>query len=424
MLARYAYDSTSITTRRNALRCLANALLLNTAARQIYVNLGHEGQACNQLKEGTTEDEFLLGRIIFLTTYGTNLDIEKLVDQHRLAELITFVLKRHAERYVSSEGGTQPADPMNNMALTETLKLLFNVTHFCPQRNGSFSKAVPHILAILMECSLAVTNPMEAPVAQLINALLNLPLDHPENARLLFPEQNKDRHVERLIEILDKSIQTYKDAELEQLVTPLLTVIRRLYEIGPQEAQTCMQRRMLPTEQDREQPVGKGESFSARFLRLSMNITTPQLKESISALLFELSDKDAAAFVQNVGYGFASGFLFQHNVPMPESVLENGSGKDRLKANGKPLNPITGQTLESEPESDANLPEMTQEEKEREAERLFVLFERFVCLPLERRKANNVLDCRKMVSSASGTRWQRRYTRADLRSLTTIRRNR
>ena len=49
-------------------------------------------------------------------------------------------------------------------------------------------------------------------------------------------------------------------------------------------------------------------------------------------------------------------------------------GEKMTKVNGQEINPITGQRRDMEPE-DA-LPEMTDEEKEREAEKLFVLFER------------------------------------------------
>ena len=90
--------------------------------------------------------------------------------------------------------------------------------------------------------------------------------------------------------------------------------------------------------------------------------------------------------MQNVGYGFASGFLFQHNVPIPENALEAWStnesegsnttaSQDSSKLAGK-VNPITGQLLDKEEKVEEV--EMTQEEKEREAERLFVLFERYV----------------------------------------------
>ena len=82
---------------------------------------------------------------------------------------------------------------------------------------------------------------------------------------------------------------------------------------------------------------------------------------------FLFRDRSGAA----VGYGYASGFLLSKNIPMPESAIKDageGSGA------GVPINPITGQRLDMEER--VEMPEMTQEEKEREAERLFVLFER------------------------------------------------
>jgi hypothetical protein len=87
-----------------------------------------------------------------------------------------------------------------------------------------------------------------------------------------------------------------------------------------------------------------------------------------------MSERDASKFVENVGYGFASGFLFQNNVAIPASASEAFSTSDATGMQ-KPVNPITGQFLESEKHPEEK--ELTQEEKEREAERLFVLFERY-----------------------------------------------
>jgi hypothetical protein len=50
-------------------------------------------------------------------------------------------------------------------------------------------------------------------------------------------------------------------------------------------------------------------------------------------------------------------------------------------ASSRPINPITGQTLDSEPPAGDPFAGMSQEEKEREAERLFVLFERHATHP-------------------------------------------
>lgn len=154
-----------------------------------------------------------------------------------------------------------------------------------------------------------------------------------------------------------------------------------------------MRHAVLPSDEDRKQVLGRAQSLSSRLLRLSTNPSTPSIRESVSSLLFEMSGKDAKAFVQNVGYGFAAGFLFQHNVPVPENALEawstseskgnSGSGNRISQESGgsgesqRPINPITGQRIEFETQIEE--PEMTQEEKEREAEKLFVLFER--CIP-------------------------------------------
>jgi hypothetical protein len=80
------------------------------------------------------------------------------------------------------------------------------------------------------------------------------------------------------------------------------------------------------------------------------NLSTPSLRESISSLLFEMSRKDASAFVQNVGYGFALGLLFQQNVPVPQNTLEAWSMSESQKPmiKGGAVNPITGQRIEFE----------------------------------------------------------------------------
>jgi len=132
-----------------------------------------------------------------------------------------------------------------------------------------------------------------------------------------------------------------------------------------------MQTRILPTPDERDKPLGKSNTLSARLLNLTTSAPTPNLRGSISSMLFELSNKEPAKFVQNVGYGFASGFLMSNNIPMPEEEVQKHARSEQ----GIPVNPITGQRLDREERVESE--PMTQEEKEREAERLFVLFERY-----------------------------------------------
>jgi Guanine nucleotide exchange factor synembryn len=106
--------------------------------------------------------------------------------------------------------------------------------------------------------------------------------------------------------------------------------------------------------------------LSSRLLRLVTNAFTQTLREAIFSLIFQLVNSSPSELVDAIGYGYASGYLFSHNIPMPTD-LQSGGRAD--------VNPITGQRLDAET-SGPDLSEMTEEEKEIEAEKLFVLFER------------------------------------------------
>lgn len=287
---------------------------------------------------------------------------------------------------------------MDLMALSETLKLIFNITHFHPDLSQHFTDSILNIFHILISRS-APAKPLDAPNSFLINALLNLVREegtgtgtdaHPHDPVLhaaVFPVSDPPRNTTHLIQTLDNAICAYPTAELDATVSPLFTLLRRIYEIAPADVQKAMQAKLLPSDTDRAQPLGKSSSLPSRLLNLSTAAHTPALRDSIAAFMFELSSKDAATYVANVGYGYASGFLLSKNIPMPEGAIQDaGEGS----SGGVPVNPITGQRLDHE--EAVEMPEMTLEEKEREAERLFVLFERL--------KKTGVVDVKNPVEEA------------------------
>ena len=261
--------------------------------------------------------------------------------------------------------------------MTESLKLLFNVTQFYPNRVSLFTKTIEPITWLLTH--LILPNPtLQTPITSLINALLNLDLpgtveDESKKNSPLFPASDPPSITQRLILILDKGIRSEKDIEkLEITATPIISVLRRVNVIAPSSIVKIMKDELLPSSTDRAQPLGRSDTLSSRLLRLTTSPAAPKLKEQISYLLFELSDCDALTFTRNVGYGYAAGFLMTHNIPAPESLRT--PGPQITTVDGLEINPITGQRRDME--SDDTEPEMTDEEKEREAEKLFVLFER------------------------------------------------
>ena len=80
----------------------------------------------------------------------------------------------------------------------------------------------------------------------------------------------------------------------------------------------------------------------------------------------------ATTFAAQLGYGNASGFLQNIGQLVPPSALDS-SADTAASSSGVNINPITG-AVDAPIATDE--PPMTDAEKEREAERLFVLFER------------------------------------------------
>jgi hypothetical protein len=357
---------------------LCNALFLKSETRQLFVDLGCEPKACDKLKNDSRDDEFLISRLILLTTYGTSVDLPTLVEQHQLADSIVLNLSRHATRFSAQSAPSSRADPMEAMALAETLKLLFNVANFAKAHISSFDAALPHITAVPQ-----TKTPLDPLFSLLINALLNLDLSTPTAQSALYPEAEPARVANRLTHLLDLAMKSYTDTNLDQSVSPLICALSLVYEHAPTTPETnanpvraSIRTALLPTEEDRKTVLGKTDTLPSRLLRNWTNPLAPQFRIAIAHLYFDLSGKDAAQFIENVGYGYASGFLFENQINIPEGAMQGGESGKGSSSGGvrKPVNPITGQLLEEEKFPD--LPEMTMEEKEREAERLFVLFER------------------------------------------------
>lgn len=368
----------------------------------MLVDMDHAPKLAERLKIDHRDDEFLVSRILFLLTYSTKLDFEPLIDNHQLADSINKHIARHAKTFSTKSGRRKSVtSPMQDMAMIETVKLTFNMTYYYQDQIPKFTPSIEPLISIILHHPLP-NQPLQPPITYLFNALLNLDLKASEKksrfgpearASPLFPYSDPESVVSRFVSIFDEAIRKHEEKELDIAAAPLCTLLRRIYELATPQMKSWMRWILLPTSKDRDKPLGQGDTLSARLLRLSCSPNLPTLRENISGLLFELSDKDANKFVQNIGYGFASGFLMSHNIEIPSSAAEASSiGSENSAEGGADVNPITGQRLEAEDRDAPRASDMTEEEKEREAERLFVLFERL--------KATGVVDVKNPVQQA------------------------
>lgn len=161
--------------------------------------------------------------------------------------------------------------------------------------------------------------------------------------------------------------------------------------------------RLLPSARDREQPLGQSDSLCSYLLQITIDPVLRTTRNIIYDIFWKLSSESPDEFVSNFGLGFASSFLASHGIAFPESVSTDAPTSDQLRERleevQQNVNPVTGQyyefekTQERQRQAQNEYEEMSEEEKLRDAEKMFVLFERL--------KSNNIIHVENPVAVAA-----------------------
>ncbi|KAG7446096.1 uncharacterized protein BT62DRAFT_895946 [Guyanagaster necrorhizus] len=163
------------------------------------------------------------------------------------------------------------------------------------------------------------------------------------------------------------------DGSLDDIISPLIVLITRLC-LADETSRGRLREWIVPPDLDRSAPLEGRSDMLGRCLRLMGSVYHSRLKDSVGEMLFAMADSDARILSSLVGYGNVAGFLFNKGImsaPPPPGSEDSPSSAEPVAPDGKVINPITGNTMEK-----PDLPEMTEEEKEQEMEKLFVLFDR------------------------------------------------
>jgi len=383
-----------------SMKCLSNALLQHRQSQEFFDNNnGIKALLVNlkEVKNKSLQAQFLILRLIFLSTiYQEN--TSEVMDEYNVIEdlidLFQPILENISESSKTFSTTILPGEISYSIVISEILKVLFNMMVNERKKDTDiqnsalitvdediakkYERFIPLIVEYFVKSDMP-NPPLSPPYTHAIHALMNFPVKGFESK--FFPDGDYSI-IDVLSNILEVTIKQsnishsmenddsvlINGAPADSVLPPLIILMTNLVEDNT-EARSKLKERILPSDFDRSKPLNVGESIRACLIRLMTNTLLGNSRETISTLLYTLCDSNANKFVNQVGYGNAIGYLVNHQL-MGElnNTVDENAPKD------KNINPITGQ-IESEEKEDP-FKNMTDEEKEREAERLFVLFDR------------------------------------------------
>jgi len=150
-------------------------------------------------------------------------------------------------------------------------------------------------------------------------------------------------------------------ASFDEGLTPLMILLTSIakWDLPSRE---IIKARVTPVNLKRDMPLDKGDTLTSRMIAFMVSTTLVNLKATASELMFVCCDESAATLVAYIGYGHAAGFLFERGIN-PADVASSSISLN--------LDPISASK-----QIESTVEEMTQEEKEVEAEKLYCLMDR------------------------------------------------
>ncbi|KAL8409582.1 hypothetical protein RB594_007867 [Gaeumannomyces avenae] len=363
VIARFGLDCGGDPTsgQISALRCLNNVLVLHTPIEQMFVDACLPEKAIELLNKGLD-----LGELAARLLLRVSQHLKPHLANHHLTDAVNAGVARCVEAAAKQQLDTSH---LAHLSLLSVLTARYDA-YAC-----RFLCSLDGLFQMLSWSNVRPESPLEQPIAQLIDCLAIL---LPSLSETMGVQPPTSFHADKLADILDCAIRAYRtQADFETRITPLVSL---MYHVSKWKLTTSdkqqMQSRLLATSQDRQQPLGRGNSLPHLVVATATEAATA-LKPVLASLLFELSDGIPDQLVHNVGFGCAAGLLQCLGLPLTAPMPD-------VQRQTEATDPITGQLQSMEIGAQEGLPEMTREEELREADRLFTLFERFVALVVVR----------------------------------------
>ncbi|XP_069018091.1 synembryn-B isoform X2 [Embiotoca jacksoni] len=377
-----------------ALKCLCNVVFNSPAAQQVSVEVELAHGLCARLRaarEWHHEVGLFTLRLLFLLS-ALRPDVRAALRREwHAVKLLTEVLEHTLDvRWVGPYEAARPepqGPPMpaeDNERAMEALKALFNLTlsEAGGEEDDHQFRLVAAILRHLLMLKTETEEKTEEAHSHAVNLLNNLPvtcldvlIDVPvQGGQEKYGGKNMDV-VQVLLDFMEKRIDK-QGSNYKEGLTPVLSLLTEGSR-HHREIRRFIKAQVLPPLKDVKIRPEIGTTVRNKLVRLMTHVDMG-VKQTAAEFLFVLCKESVDNLLKYTGYGNAAGLL------VARGLLAGGRGETQYSEDedsdteeyktAKPfINPITGHVEEPMPNP---IEEMTEEQKEYEAQKLVNMFDK------------------------------------------------
>lgn len=376
-----------------ALKCLCNVVYNSPAAQQVSVDVQLAHGLCRSLRTASTwnhEVGLFTLRLLFLLS-ALRPDVRGVMRRELHAvKLLTEVLEHTLDVHwvgpyevASPDPQALPMPAEDNERAMEALKASFNLTlsYMGGEEDDHQFRLIAAILRHLLMQKTETEEKTEEAHSHAVNLLNNLPvscldvlIDVPvQGGQEKYGGKNMDA-IQVLLDFMEKRID--KGSNYKECLTPVLSLLTEGSR-QHREIRRYIKAQVLPPLKDVKIRPEIGSAVRNKLVRLMTHVDMG-VKQAAAEFLFVLCKESVDNLLKYTGYGNAAGLL------VARGLLAGGRGETQYSEDedsdteeyktAKPfINPITGHVEEPMPNP---IEEMTEEQKEYEAQKLANMFDR------------------------------------------------
>ncbi|KAM7381738.1 hypothetical protein PAMA_012534 [Pampus argenteus] len=387
--------------RKEAMKVLCNVVYNSTWAQERFSALRLMCGLTERLSSGVScsshsSVHFYELRLLFLIT-ALRSELSTQLQQEGGVSILTAALEnclevKWKEQY---ECVLDPAAPPISLEASqrviEILKILFNITYSTHRQEPNEDEAAlyRHLVAILRLCLMRkclLTDDTDELQSHTVNLLSALPLQCLD-VLLMVPLQPHSEQcqgvnmdcVHTLLMFMEKRLEL--GHKVKEKLTPILNLLTESCR-AHKETRHYIRKHILPPLKDVSHRPEEGSTVKSRLIRLMTHLDT-DVKHCAADLIFVLCKENVRRFVKYTGYGNAAGLLATRGLLGGQGSRtlssdthyssDSDSDTEEYRQVKDRINPVTGRVEVEQPDP---MEGMTEEEKEEEAKRLIMLFNR------------------------------------------------